>query len=287
MKRLFLFAAYDPHDVIAMADIHYIKALRKLGDVVFCADNNLSEEVLAQLAAYTIHAEGKRHNEYDFGSYKRCWMWANANLDMSGYDFVYLVNNSVVGPFRPLEPLLTKLEHDADVTGMCYCPKKRGSHIQSWFVGVSRKLFSTPAFDDFLRGVRAESDKSQIYSKYENGLTALLEGMGCKKSILLTASGKSVYNKVETLFDAGLPFIKKSSFVRHNGCLGRQINYVLRQTPSFIAEDAAPLLSGVEADFDRLHGKGALKALTQPSATQTIIRYCRYLANKIFRKLRE
>ena len=45
-----------------------------------------------------------RHSEYDFGSYKRAYNWAQENLDTAEYEFVYLVNDSVYGPLFDLNP---------------------------------------------------------------------------------------------------------------------------------------------------------------------------------------
>lgn len=282
MKRLFFFAAYDPGNVIPQSDLHYIKALSGLGDVVFCADNNLDADQMDKVAPLVLHAEAEDHGEYDFGSYKRCWNWAKSALDLNAYDFIYLTNDSVAGPFRPLGPVLEKLENGADATGMCLCPKHNATHIQSWFVGLSKKVFFSEAFDSFMQSVCRESDKNQIYTKYENGLTAMLDSLACKTATLLTVPGKGIYNRVDSLFKAGLPFVKKSSFIRHNGSLGRRINYVLVHCREYVGDDAAALYSAVGADLDRLYGKDYLANLISAGCCETLRRYLKYLSGKIF-----
>ncbi|MDR1026823.1 MAG: rhamnan synthesis F family protein, partial [Rickettsiales bacterium] len=49
-----------------------------------------------------------------------------------GYEFVYFVNDSVFGPFAPLEPLLEKMESSAaDLFGMASAQR----YIQSSYYG--------------------------------------------------------------------------------------------------------------------------------------------------------
>ena len=106
MKRLFLFAFYDPQGVVGEAALRYLEALRALGDIVLATDSDLRPGEAEKLAPLVVSYEAARHGEYDFGSYKRAFRQA----DLSGYDVVYLVNDSVVGPLRPLEPYLLRME---------------------------------------------------------------------------------------------------------------------------------------------------------------------------------
>ena len=106
MKRLFLFAFYDPQGVVGESVLRYLEALRALGDIVLAADCALKLVEAEKLAPLVVSYTASRHGEYDFGSYKRAFQQA----DLSGYDVVYLVNDSVVGPLAPLEPLLQRME---------------------------------------------------------------------------------------------------------------------------------------------------------------------------------
>ncbi len=90
-KRLFLFAGYDKNGKIDSALIYYVRALNNLGDVVVFMDSDWPNAELKKLDKITLYAHGVRHGEYDFGSYKRAYIWATENLNLADYDFVYMV----------------------------------------------------------------------------------------------------------------------------------------------------------------------------------------------------
>jgi len=145
-KRLFLFAAFDPKNIddgrIYDTTILYLSELAELGDIVYFQDNDVGSSELKKIAPLVLYAEAKRHNEYDFGSYKRSFTWVRNNQLLDNYDYLYLVNDSVYGPFFPLSEYLENMEaNNSDVVGMIYNTRKRGPripHIQSWFLGVSK-----------------------------------------------------------------------------------------------------------------------------------------------------
>ena len=94
-RRLFLFAGYNAHGLIDESLIFYIRALSKCGDVILCMDSDCSDSELKKITPYVLHATAQRHGEYDFGSYKRAYLYAADTGILDKYDFVYIVNDSV------------------------------------------------------------------------------------------------------------------------------------------------------------------------------------------------
>ncbi|MCQ2562785.1 MAG: hypothetical protein MJ158_04195, partial [Alphaproteobacteria bacterium] len=90
-KRLFLFAGYDKNAIIDDALIYYVQALSMIGDVIFVGDSAFSGKELNKIKPHTIYAAGKRHGEYDFGSYKRAYQYANDHKLFRNYDYIYMV----------------------------------------------------------------------------------------------------------------------------------------------------------------------------------------------------
>jgi len=237
-KRLFLFASFCKSGVLGKADLNYIRSLSATGDVVFFADCSLGAGELDRLRDITLHAEAYRHGEYDFGSYKRGFLWASGNLDIETYDYVYLVNDSVFCVVRNLSPFLDIIESKGnDFTGMVFKPSHKAPHIQSWFVGIGRDMFMRPEFDAFIRNIQQTENKIQVCIRYETGLTELAVRMGYVPDALLKIRGKGIYNDVRKNLERGLPFIKKSSFVRHNCSLSAQINKMLACVPQELVDD--------------------------------------------------
>lgn len=227
-KRLFLFAGYNKFGIIDDALIYYIRALSKFGDIILCMDSDTPPHELEKAQKYCVHTIGVRHGEYDFGSYKRAYIWATENLDISNYDFMYLSNDSVYGPLCDMTSYFTRMESlSCDAFGMAQKRHKTRAHIQSWFIGLRPSVFRTEWFDDFMRTITKLVSKTQITIEYEHGLSHMISDNGLKWCGLYSVFNRDIYNGIAKSFCAGIPFIKKDAFTRHNGSLGGQILYVL------------------------------------------------------------
>ena len=232
INRLFLFAGYDKDGIIDNSLVLYVRALSKFGDVVLCMDSDCSKMELKKLKPYVLHADGKRHGEYDFGSYKRAYLFARDNLELSKYDFVYMINDSVYGPLFPLKSYLEKMElSGTDAFGLVKNTKHDHPHIQSWFIGMRKSVFMSTWFDKFISNVKHLESKGAITRTYEHGFTKNVVEHGGKWMCLYSAHNRDIYNKVKKYYRVKMPFMKKVAFSRHNGSLGPQISYVLKHTP--------------------------------------------------------
>lgn len=228
-KRLFLFAGFNAQHIIDDALVYYVRALSKCGDVVLCMDSDCSDAELQKLAPYVLHATARRHGEYDFGSYKRAYMYATDTGILDKYDFVYMVNDSVYGPLMDIKPSLCRMEKlNHDAFGLVYNPLASRPHIQSWFIGMRKNVFLSPWYDEFMRAITHQNDKGAITYIYEQGFTEMLRTHGVKIACLYNCPGRSVYNNVAALFRRGMPFMKKVAFTRADGALGNRILYILR-----------------------------------------------------------
>ena len=231
VKRLFLFAGYDAGGIIDDSLVFYVRALSRLGDIVLCMDSDCDKTQTAKLKPYVLHLSAKRHGEYDFGSYKRAYLWARDHMDLSKYDFVYMVNDSVYGPLFQLKPYLIEMEsQNTDAFGLVENTKASHPHIQSWFIGMRPSVFLSDWFDTFLSGVKKLESKGAITHTYEHGFSqnVILHGGTCMCTF--SAHNRDIYNKIKHYYRVKMPFMKKVAFIRHNGRLGPQISYVLKHT---------------------------------------------------------
>lgn len=275
-RRLFLFAAYDPMGMVGEALLWQLSALKNHGDIVFFADCELQYSEIDKLSGMVLYAGACPHGEYDFGSYKRAWNWARENLALNEYDFLYLVNDSVFGPFEDMDESLSKMETlSVPAFALVLNPHRKHPHLQTWFAGFEKKVFTQAWFNEFLLSVQLEKSKEEVCRKYETGLTLSLQRHGIHYDALFKFSGKTIYNSPDTLFHYGLPFIKKSSFTRHNGSLGHKLKYVFDRLPSecreIILKDAA-----------RLYGSDYMDNLLTANPFRIAGRYIEYLYRKIF-----
>jgi len=271
MKRLFLFAFYDPQGIVGEAALRYLGALKDLGDIVLATDCDLQPGEADKLAPLVLSCTASRHGEYDFGSYKRAFLQA----DFTGYDFVYLVNDSVVGPLFPLEPYLQRMEAlGTGAFGLVLNPSRKAPHLQSWFIGLTPAVFLASWFREFITSVTAVGRKEDVCNRYENGLTRLLEAHSIPYAGLYTLGGNTVYNAVGRLFSQGFPFMKKSAFTRHGGSLGPEVSRVLSGTDPGMAE-------AIVADMDRLYGEEYRRRFLSDGPCRSALRYLRYLWRKV------
>ena len=275
MKRLFLFAAYEEVGTVGESLLWYVSNLAKAGDVVLVADSDIDSSELEVLAPYCLYAKAERHEEYEFGSYKRAYAWAASNLDLSSYDYIYMVNDSVYGPLYDLDEYFEKMEAmEVSAFALVLNPHKKHPHMQSWFIGLDRTVFMQDWFAAFLASVKKEANKNDICVIYETGLTKLMEAHNIPYKGLYEVSGKKIYNAVKMLYQAGLPFVKKSAFTRHNGSLGCQLKYVIDRL------DANPQ-SAILNDAKRVYGAEYVESLLTSNQLTVTLRYLSYLIKKL------
>ncbi len=225
VKRLFLFAAYDKEGIIDDTLLHYLRCLSDYGDVAFVMDNFAEKSELNKLKEIPniLYYSAERHGEYDFGSYKRCYQWANKKRLLNKYDWVYLVNDSVYGPLFDIRSVLEDLEsRGVDLTGMIdFTNKFTPRQVQSWFVGLSRKVADSEFIKNFMNSVSAQTDKQLIVLKYEVGLSQEVLRHGYKMSTYISGEKGEpqhrVYDEPLEMLKLGLPFIKKQGLVNLHG----------------------------------------------------------------------
>jgi lipopolysaccharide biosynthesis protein len=277
MKRLFLFAAYNPvHDIITDQLMIYLNALADLGDIVFFMDNNAPKSELKKLSKITLHADARRHGEYDFGSYKYAYIWARDNLDLSEYDMIYMVNDSVYAPLGPMRPILESIESArADAVGMVYNPSRHHPHIQTWFVGMHRDIANSKWFDEFMRGIKKQPAKGYITHLYEQGLTRKLREHNAGIHCAMTVRGRGIYNDIRRLYRRGLPFMKKVAFGRNNGALGADVLYILNHIDS-------KLRAAILSDAADIYGTKYLDWFLTSNPLRIIWRRIKHVFKKVF-----
>lgn len=223
MKRVCIFAHYDRDDIVDDYVIYYLKALQKIcATIIFVSDCNLSKEEIKKIEAITDFVIAKKHGEYEFGSYKRGFLYAKElGLEI---DELLLANDSCYGPFFSLKPIFDEMsKKKCDFWGLtsnvygirkkndnfqvCYKP-----HIQSYFLVLKANTLST--FEKFVQKVKKESTKEEIVINYEIGLSLTLKKAGFKSDFYFKCYSNT-YNPVDYKWDKLIvkykfPFLKTS-----------------------------------------------------------------------------
>lgn len=274
-NRLFLFAAYDAGGYIDPALVEYVRHLCTYGDIALYMDANAPDTELKKLSPYVIFARTTRHGEYDFGSYKRAYLHMRDAGLLQNYDIVYLVNDSVYAPVRPIGPVLEEMESgNFDLFGPVLNPHHDHPHIQSWFVGMRRDVFLSKWFDTFLSSVAPQPSKGMVTRVYEHGLSRLAAQHGARIGAIYSVSRRGIYNRILYLHRRGMPWIKRAAFIRHNGAFGRQLTRVL--------DDCTPgVRNAIMASACHVYGNEYIHWLLTKNPIKIMFRNIAYAMKKI------
>lgn len=219
MKRLAIFAHFDKKNVIDDYVLFYVENLKKYCDkILFLSLSDLSQEEQSKLDNVIL----VKHNEYDFGSYKRGFNYALENNLLEDIDELLFVNDSVYC-IDELSKVFEK-NYNSDFWGIVenkYGFKKYGKicvstlqpHLQSWFIAFRKNVFMSNDFIDFINSIKEEKTKNDIILNYEIALTQKLINSGFKYNSFITkyqnSFNPSIYYWRELLKD-DCPFVKRS-----------------------------------------------------------------------------
>jgi hypothetical protein len=149
---------------------------------------------------------------YDFGSWT---VGLNSIPGSRRAEAVVLANDSVVGPFRELGPIIKDFEATgADAWGLTDT-RQYFHHLQSYFLGFRRGVLAEPALATFWDGVRHERTKWDVIRRNELALSALLyqEGYSTTAAFrcddFVPAGENPVIRAWWRLLERGYPFVKR------------------------------------------------------------------------------
>ena len=107
MKSLCIFAHWDRDKIIDDYVIYYIKALKEVCEtIIFVSDCNLEASETSKLDNIADFVLAQKHGEYDFGSYKRGFLFAKEKgLDLPEVTKakVKLAKNQTLGSLPPVK----------------------------------------------------------------------------------------------------------------------------------------------------------------------------------------
>ncbi len=202
--RYVVFAGYNKDGVIEPYVVTYLKGLDEVCDgIVYIADSELKSGEEKKLDGINIlYMEHKRHNEYDWGSYKRGYVWLRDNgyLDKAGS--LILANDSTYAPITSFKPMFKEMEKRRDIDFWGASQNTQFTrHLQSYFLVFKKSVLKSRLIDPFIESVETKPDSSYYIVEYETKLTPYLQNLGYKwdsympykKLEYLTMSDKNSY----------------------------------------------------------------------------------------------
>src|SRR5690606_6282563 len=210
IRRICLFAGYDPDGVVDDAVVDYVRELSRHADVYYLADCGMREQELEKLAPHVKGAWAYRHGKYDFGSYSELVTRLGWDL-VGGYDELLLVNDSCY-LLRSLDHVFERMDGKAcdwwglqATKGIAATRNKpsnrfrwpiamdtvRGALVDnfekedrydflvgSYFLAYRRPVIDDQQFRRMLDAVTVQESKLNLILKYEVGFTRHLIARG-------------------------------------------------------------------------------------------------------------
>lgn len=127
---------------------------------------------------------------------------------------VILANDSMVGPFSSLRPLLAR-SAGADVWAVT-SSLQVAPHLQSYFLRFAPGVLARPELTAFFAGIRHLTNKVAIVRRYELGLTRAVRRAGLRSTAGFPAGSLDVGRSNPTivawreLMEQGFPFFKRT-----------------------------------------------------------------------------
>jgi len=162
--------------------MHHVRSLAQAGlSIVFVTNSGLLRPAaMAALQQFCAGVLIRANAGYDFGAWREGF--EVLQLPRPDTEMVVIANDSVYGPFGPIEDLLNTIDfQQADVWG-CTESWQNRYHLQSYLMAFSPSVVASDAWRKFWTTVRPTWAKSWLVRLYEIGLTQTLlkAGFTCR-----------------------------------------------------------------------------------------------------------
>lgn len=215
MKRAIIFAHYDKDGVVDPHVEFMLRAYRRHADRLIVISAGGREAAVAPLRAWCDVALVRENVGHDFCSWK---LGVEYLGDVSAYDEILFVNDSIYGPLFDLQRLFDGVATRTEDFWGLVRSHQIGTHIQSFFFCFRRRPIRDGFFQRFWDSVEPQPSKQMLIEHYEVGLTGQLMAAGYTTFALFDQQEMSLFARIR----AGL--INGRS--RRRGRLGTLKSYV-------------------------------------------------------------
>lgn len=212
--RIAIIAHYSPRPSVSPS---VFELVTQLGDAgyrsVICSTSEARDRLRwpGDVPSGTVVLR-RRNVGYDFGS----WAVALDHFPRSAaLDHVILTNDSIVGPFAPIAPILEGFEHGNTDAWSLTDSYEVAHHMQSYFVGFRHGVLAREPLLSFFRHVRVERAVQDVILRYELGLSATCRESGILHNSHFPADALDPARRNPTialwerLLEQGFPFVKR------------------------------------------------------------------------------
>lgn len=175
--RYAVFAGYNENGIIKDYVITYLKGLDEVTDgIVYIADSPLNDGELNKLKDINIlYTKHSRHEEYDWGSYKRGYNWLKENKYLEKADELIFANDSCYAPLTSFKPMFKTMDNKKELSFWGNTISTfSNKHIQSYFIVFRKNVINSQTFNNFINSITKQEKHIDYIYKYEISLTPIL-----------------------------------------------------------------------------------------------------------------
>ena len=181
LKRLVLFAHYDPLNEVDDYVCHYLKSIYELGSTIIFVSGaaNLSSVSAEKIHPYCAGIFTRRTLSLDFGSWHLAWQHLlHRGWKLTDFDSFVLANDSVYGPLFPLNEMFDTF-NGADMYGVTES-NERGNHLQSYLLAWELNESTSRFIHAFWKSFQYVVLKQDLIDKYEIGISKQAKAAGLR-----------------------------------------------------------------------------------------------------------
>jgi len=183
--RILIYVSYDGQSELQDHVRQQLQAFSRLGyEIIFVSTspeiNFAQVHELSQFCALVIH---RRNEGYDFASWKLGYLLAAGWIQNA--KSVILMNDSCLGPYFDIQPLIEKMEQSKDAVFGITKSYEIAEYIQSYFFHFSEDLIRNGLLDRFFGRIRILRSKWAIVRFLEIGSSRFFNKAGVRLHALV------------------------------------------------------------------------------------------------------
>lgn len=263
-NRIAIFASFSKDNRIHDYVTYYLRELKKVCEnIIFVADCDIEAEEQEKIKDYVVCSICKKHGEYDFGSYRKGFEWAEQHNLLDDKDELIFCNDSCYGPVLPFEHVFETMEHKkCDYWGLTESHEFQ-THLQSFFLVFKKNVYVSEVFRDYVNAVEKQSDVWDVILNYEVTILEKLSRGNFKYAAYISTealakeSGKKIGNPVIypiSTINLGMPLVKRKVFLQgYDESLQESLPSLVsllenknKELHDIIINDLANLYSGID-----------------------------------------
>ncbi len=158
MNRLGIVVLYDANGTVDRYVEFLLSSLQsEIQEYIIVINGYMKDESIQRLRQYTANIYIRENAGFDAGAYKDVFLQFLPQSVWKNYDEIVLMNDTFFGPVTSMEQIWKLFEADSvDFWGITRHPRQElsdgsivESHIQSYFIVIKRRLFTSPYFSEF------------------------------------------------------------------------------------------------------------------------------------------